>query len=743
MSEPSAFGSRLRQLRLAADLTLEALSAVSGVSERGISDLERGSSLSPRRATVDALASGLALDDAEAERFLRLARTARKARYSGEPIVLGPHRVNDFTGRDPEVAAIIDLLAAGAPAAPTASALIVTGAPGLGKTTIAWESISRIRDRWEAILFVDLDGFGALPLSQFQILSSLLRQMPGGEASAPATVEDAMHVWRAATAEHPVAVVLDNAASEAQVRPVLGISPDNAIIVTSRRTLSGLENVRRILLEPMRRSDSVCFLEDLIPAGQRDATAVDDIARLCDDIPLALRIVGNRIASRPSWSAADFVGHLQSEEKRLRLLVAGDLAIETAFSLSYDAMDPATARVFRAISVIDGGTFDARLAAATLGADVDDTESRLEDLTDLGLLDSRGIDRFRLHDLLRLFALQRLRAEVGTAGVNERRAGLRAWLLHTLERAGAWFEPTRSGSGLEQGDGFADAESAGAWIRSESGHWWPAMKQAAAMGEHSTVVDVADALHWYSDLWIQWGNWRDFFALAVASARAAGDEVMESTHLNYVAWAQIIECGDYSLALEIAREARAKAIAVGDATQHGWANYYIAWAQWKLGDLSAAIVAARDAVALFREAGDGDARANAIVVLAIVIAASGQHEAAIAEITQLQEALTAENPGQISIGRRVAEYSIQIRLAESSLSLDRAEEAIIAATRGLQLARMLDDQTRMSVALNRRIKGHIAAGDKVAAEADIASALEILGSKQDAHVLELLRAELR
>ena len=152
---------------------------------------------------------------------------------------------------------------------------------------------------------------------------------------------------------------------------------------------------------------------------------------------------------------------MRTSEDRLRLLVAGDLAVETAISLSYDELDPRTAALFRWISLIDGRTFGAHLAAAAArSADLAEVESRLDDLTDLGMLEARGGDRYRLHDLMRLFGRSKLRMTVGPDEIARRRDHVRSWLLGSLERAGAWYEPMREPTALGRtGRGFVSAEA--------------------------------------------------------------------------------------------------------------------------------------------------------------------------------------------------------------------------------------------------------------------------------------------
>jgi transcriptional regulator with XRE-family HTH domain/tetratricopeptide (TPR) repeat protein len=708
--------------RLAADLTLEALAERSGVSVRTISDIERGVSVAPQRRTVEAIATGLQLDGQQRDAILREARARRAVPAEGQrATAVAPHRVSDFTGREREITEVVSLLA------PTEAGdcppVMISGPPGIGKTTSALEAMNRIREDGQPTLFVDLDGFSPLPLAPLQVVRALLRQMPGIGEKVPASLDEATMLWQSATAENPPIVLLDNAAHENQVRPVLTLDPRSKVVITSRRTLAGLEGVRRMTLGPLSTEESVTLLARLIPAAQRVAGDLSELAELCDHIPLAMRIAGNRIASRPASQAGDFVARMRSSENRLRLLVAGDLAVESAFALSYDDLDAQTAALFRAISVIDTGTFDARIAAATLDVDVIEIDLRLDELTDLGLLEARGGNRYRLHDLLRLFAAARLVAVDGPDGARVPRDRLRSWLMGTLERAGAWFEPDRSPDlANAAGAVFAAAETAEAWIRIEEHHWWPAMQSAAQAGEHAAVVDVADSLHWFSELWLEWGHWLELFSLARDSAQKLSDRRLEAMHLGYMVWATILETRDRERGLELARLAVTTAEASGDHQQRGWAYWYLGW-MLRRDHFDEAVVACRESVSLFDLAGDTAGSAQAMIQLSSLLHASGDSELAIDEFRRVLERVEASRSTTHNLVQMITELSAHQHMSRSFLALNRPTEAIESATSALAVAEAFGSETRIAEALRFRATAHLAAGNVDDAEADISKAL--------------------
>ncbi|WP_051639823.1 helix-turn-helix domain-containing protein [Cellulomonas sp. URHE0023] len=740
MSTSGSFAGRLRELRLSADLTLEGLAERSGVSVRTLSDIERGVSATPQRRTVEAILDGLGLEPRERAAVLREVRARRAASaQTRESSAVAPHRVSDFTGRQRELVEILALLARTSTEDP--SPVVICGPPGVGKTSSALEATHRIA-AGRPILVVDLAGLSPVPLSPLHVIRALLRQLPGAEAKVPANLEAATALWRSTVAERPVTVLLDNAANESQVRPVLTADARTAVVVTSRRTLAGLEGVRRMTLGPLSHEESVALLAKLIPAAQREAGDLRELAELADHMPLAMRIAGNRIASRPGQSAADFIDRLRTSENRLRLLVAGDLAVEAAFALSYDDLEPDTAALFRSISVIDVGTFDARAAAATLDHDDADVDLRLDDLVDLGLVEARGGNRYQLHDLVRLFAHGRLRTIEGDEAVERRRARLRAWLLGTLERAGAWCEPGRTPTEPgAAGIAFPDAESADAWIRLEDHQWWSAMQAAADAGEHTVVVDVADALHWYSEKWLEWGSWLELFRLAVESARALGDTRLEAMHLGYLVWATNLETGDRVVGLRIARLAVAAAEASGDHQQGGWAHFYLAWMLTRT-DLDAGLAACREALVQFELAEDSDGAAQAMIMLSQMLHSSGDDERAIEEYQRVLEHLEVNRSRTHDLVHTITTLSLHQRMCQTFLALGRATDAVRSATTALAAAEAVGSPTRVAEMLRLRATAHLAAGGTDAAAADVVLALGKLDSESTSRYVVSEREQL-
>jgi transcriptional regulator with XRE-family HTH domain len=731
----------LRQHRQAADLTLEALAERSGVSDRTISDIERGVSLGPQRRTMLALADALGLSADDHAALLAAARTGRRGVRDARPIDLEPHRLADFTGRSAEVNTVIAHLSE--TDGETAAPVLLCGAPGVGKTSIAVEALHRCSARTPTRLFVDLGGLDPVPLTPLQVLQSLLRQLTG-EPDPPKSLGEAAVAWRTAVAGSPVAVLLDDAANEAQLRPVLAPGRQGVVVVTSRRDLAGLEGARRLTVGPLPRPEGVDLLERILPPEQARTGDLDELARLCDDIPLALRIAGNRLASQPAWTVEDLVRRLRVEERRLRALVAGDLAVESAFALSYQHLDEPSRSLFRRLSLLGGASFDERLASAVGDLGEADAQEVLDGLIGLGLVEALQGDRYRLHDLLRLYAASRLRSEEPPEAISAHRRSLREWLLTTTIAAGSRFEPRPSYAEPAPGNGlrFSSLEEARQWLVTESEHWYAAYRAAASRGDHTVVLAVADSLHWFSDLWLAWGRWHEVFTLSAASARALGDASQQAAHLGYLAWTQLVETFDPEAARTTARAALEAAQRADDPRQSGWAHFYLAWSSLDLRDLPAAAEAANSAAADFATAGDAEGQLQSRSIGAKIRSLTDP-EAAIHEYHDLATFVRAarpELPRNIAV---VTETNALCVIAKLLLEQGHYEQAITEATNALAAGDPGEFPTGQAAAHRHRGLAELALGHLVAARTDLTTALTLGTETRPAEWLEEVRTALR
>ncbi|MFJ1735305.1 ATP-binding protein [Streptomyces sp. NPDC088254] len=642
--ERTAFGALLRELRLSASQTIEGLAEASGVSVRGIGDLERGRRAAPQRRTVAALADGLGLDEALRERLLSAARAGRTAGYSPVGVRAFPRGIGDFVGREEELGRLA-LLAGGGGDRPSGAAgppvVAVSGAPGTGKTTLALHAARDLADRFpDGQLVLDLRGTDDDPPGPAELVLGVLRAFQVADRDlVKAGPQGHVALYRRLSAERRCLLVLDNARDEGQVRPLLPAAGGGMVVVTSRRMLTGLESVHRLPLGELSPREAAAFLAGLVGAerAQADPAALAEVAERCGHLPLALRVAGNWLATRTGWTVRRLADRLAADERRLDALVAGDVRVDAAFDLSYRQLTPSAARLFRRLALVPGPDVGAAGAAALTGRQVFDAEDTLEELVEAGLLGTDG-DRYRLHDLLRLYARSRLEAE---ESAREAREALYRWLLDTAVVAGRWFEPDH-GAPPPSWRGTVDlsgAEPARRWLQAEGANWLAALRAAVSAGEHATVVEVAEALHWFSDQWIFWGHWPEVFGGAARSARALADPVLVATHVNYHAWALLLCEGRPGDSLAASAEALAAARGAGHTGQEAWAHLYRGWAHRQLEDLTPAAEHLYRAATLFETVGDRHGSLQARLGHGLILRDQGLTEEAVEAYTRVLDFL--------------------------------------------------------------------------------------------------------
>ncbi|MEU7476476.1 NB-ARC domain-containing protein [Lentzea sp. NPDC042327] len=627
----TTFGELLLGYRRAAGLSQAGLAERSGISVRALRELEQGRARAAQRRSAEVLADAFELGAEEREEFLRVAEQGRRRRPavsaagSAEMPPLPSHPV----GRVADLAELQRLLQAN----PTVA---IVGQPGVGKTVLAaYAAHLRREDFPDGCLAVDLRGMDELPLPAEVVFDRLLQALGVGPGEVPAVVDEQSSRYRALLEKRKVLVLLDNAASEAQVRPFLAAAPGCRTLVTCRRTLAGLEGVRWLHLEPFDDGDAEALLEAVVGADRVRAEpgVAGELIELCGNLPLALRIAANRLASRPHWTLRYLVGQLRDERTRLSSLSAGDLQVRSAFEVSYRGLSPEGRMLFRRLAAMPGADFGVELTQVVGSLTESEAFGQLDELVDASMvLAGPAEGRFRFHDLLRLFARERWEAEHDEA---DRALTTEAVVEHLLDMAiaaGRRFSPEEPANEV-----FDTLDEARSWLEQERSSWLAAFRQAVRTGWHSEVLTLAQAMHWYSDDRWQVVEWVEVFGAGVEAARALGDVTAEAQQLNFLGWAHSM-VADTKAALEQHLLALGRAEVAGDRLERMWALAYASYFEYSQVDRATAMEHARESVEL---AASYDFWAVQLPVryrFGALLLLDGQHEQALA----LKEALHEE-----------------------------------------------------------------------------------------------------
>ena len=346
------------------------------------------------------------------KQFIELARDGRLRDHWTRPtgVCELPRLVDDFTGRAAELAWTSELAYAASPQGAGVVGL-VTSSGGMGKTTLAVRAAHVLRPSFPGgVFFLDLLGMSQRPMAAGDALRLLLRALGVADEQVPGDIPGSASLYRSVLRDRRALIVLDNAGSEEQVRPLLPGESPSRVLITSRRLLAGLEDVRRLALGSLALPEARELLTGIL--GERAVTdeepALTRLAELCEGLPLALRIIGNRLVSRPGWDAAELAARLADEERRLDQFTAGDLKVASAFGMSYEQLADSARRMFRRLAVVPGRDFDATLAAVAGGMPAGDAWDALDELVDLGLLQDGAAGRYRFHDLVRFLPVRGL-----------------------------------------------------------------------------------------------------------------------------------------------------------------------------------------------------------------------------------------------------------------------------------------------------------------------------------------------
>ncbi|WBB78409.1 BTAD domain-containing putative transcriptional regulator [Micromonospora sp. WMMD882] len=597
-----------------------------------------------------------------------------------------PPDITEFVGRRAELAAVRDISVTDT--SETAVPVVtIEGMAGVGKTRLAVHAAHRLTGAYpDGQLYVDLRGFtaDAAPADPAEVLESLLRLLGVPASSVPATVEARAAVFRDRLSGQRVLLVLDNAADEAQLLPLLPTGPGCLVIVTSRRSLA-VDGAHPIRLDVLDRTESWDLLTMILGPDRVTAepAAADALLTCCGHLPLAVAIAARRLRARPAWQLGHLVTRLTDENHRLDELHAGGRAVESVLALSYRALTPERRRQFRLLGVHPGNDVTAASVAALVGADRKTARDALESLLDEHLLQQVEPHRYQLHDLLREYAGRRCAAE-DPAGVGPARERLLDWYVATVDAATRLIRrypvlpvglPPTPRTPPER---FADEPEALAWLDAEYPNILAAIRAAPDGVGDRHVLRLAHLLPPYLIRKGHLDDWRDVLLRAEAVARRTGDRGAEAYTLTMLGQAYD-SAGRTEPALARLAEALALHQRLGQLDGEGITRNQLGLVYRRLGRHRAAVDEYRRAIALLRSDLGRQWTATVLSNLGIDLHLLGRDREAL---TYIQQALALQRR---SGGPGVA--SMEINLGLLYARLGRHAEAIRHSRRALLLMR--------------------------------------------------------
>lgn len=646
-----------------------------------------------------------------------------------------PSDVRDFVNRTGELdqlnAVLSDGTEAGSPL--IISVYVIAGTAGAGKTSLALRWGHQVRDRFpDGQLHVNLRGYDpGSPVAPYEALHGFLTALGVRPEAVPRDVDAAAALYRSFLADRGMLVVLDNAATVGQVRPLLPGSAGCLTVVTSRSRLSGLavrDGARRLTLGTLPQAEAVALLR-AVTAGYRpedDEEKLTELAQLCARLPLALRIAAERAASHPHLRLDDLIADLRDESALWDALSTGDGgedgdgredvdAVRTVFAWSYRALTDRAARLFRLLGLHPGPDFGLYAAAALVGQPPSRVRQLLDSLVGAHLLEQTAPDRYQFHDLLRAYATDQARREEPP---EEREAALRrvlTWYLHSADAAQGWISPAerRLALGAPPEDvrplSFADYDAAVDWAEqenvnlpqavrasAEAPHRGPDAEQQNAWRQDGQWSDAQRALLTWQLAAVTWdaqapsappGEWLEVAQLGLDAAGRLGDRAAEARLLTAMGMART-DAGEFAGSLACHERARQRWHELDDRLAEAQALNLMGLTMLRRRQLDVAAEHFERALALFRELPDAARwEATALSNLASAQLRAGRPAEAAPFI---ERALTAFR----ALGNEQGEGNALRLLSELRCEQGRTQEALSAAEDALDIAMRLRDHWR-------------------------------------------------
>ncbi len=681
-----------------------------------------------------------------------------------------PADVAGFTGRECELRRLDRLLTGDTPTAGQAPVLIsvVSGMAGVGKTALAVHWAHRVRDLFpDGQLYLDLRGYDPdHPVGAADALARFLEAFGVPRSNLPSGVDDRAARYRTEVAGRRMLILLDNASTVDQLRPLLPGTGPSAVLVTSRDSLAGLVAVygaHRMDLDVLSPAEAFTLLRRQIGArADAEPDAVTALSLRCAHLPLALRVAAELAVSQPWTPLAD----LADEQQRLAMLDAGGdprAAVTAAFSWSLKHLPPDTGRAFELFGLQPGPDIDGHAAAALVGGGLEPVRQALTRLIRAHLIHFTGRDRYGMHDLLRAYAGNLATERISAA---ERKTALARLFDHYVavaEAAAHLLYPAEAPKpSVDAANAttveLADPEAARQWLDTERGclvavaahtatHGWPGhtVRLSATLARYLDGGHRAEALavhaHGYhaaqqigDDAGLahaarllgdahmgmrQPDRAADYHRRALTLFRRVGDAAGEASALNGLGRDEQLR-GRFGPAIEYHRRAMALFVRLGDHAGQARTNNKLGAIAVRRGRFQAAATYFAQALASYRLTGDETGEAIILNNLGLVLQRLDRCEAAA---VHLDEAL--------SLGRRLGNVHLEAgaldNLGTVHTRLGRPQLAAQCHRRALAIYAAIGERDGQAWALNGLGEAARSAGRPVEAVAQHRAALTMAG----------------
>ncbi|MGW0417348.1 AfsR/SARP family transcriptional regulator [Streptomyces sp. NPDC003015] len=660
-----------------------------------------------------------------------------------------------WAGRHDELRRLTAALCEGRGAADVVTVEAIHGMGGVGKSALAVHLAHRLRDRFpDGRIFLHLGGSSTdrTRPTPARALTELLRLLGLATKELPCELDELVALWRSMARDRRMLVILDDATSSEQIRPLLPGASPTAVVVTSRRRLPGLPGVRPVSLDVLPPEDAAeLFSQRLGRAHDTNPADVAEIVRVCGYLPLAIEIAASRLLARASWTTSDLLRQLSAGNGHLAQLHDLDRTLTHVFAVSYEALNADQRLVFRRVGLHVGVEFGPRAVAALTGLSPETAEQVLEELLAHHLVAEPIPHRFTMHDLLRDYARSLIESGDVESRDDARRAVQRLvdHYVHTADRADRMAYPFRSRTDLDTGvpatapcPKIVDAQSAEQWLITESANLLDTLNWLV---NHGTEHQLALSVHVLAGLLDMEGHLaaaEPLLRRAVAHWNTAGDSPARvralldlcAVHTHASRYDEAIstarqaldlagslrarelesECihqlsiplwqtGQYRSARSLLKKSLDFLSQTTDTLRTARCRNLLGINHLHLAENAEALACFTSALADFTEIGDERGKYSALNNMAELHKRAGHPEAA--EIAYRQAVIVAER-----MGNPRDRATLQMNMASVMDALGRADEALALYGLALPVLRDVGDRRAQAIALTRIGRTYRAAG---------------------------------